>query len=354
MTTQIKILVVTHSYGLNGAAAQLKSVMHYWAKTLNWTVDALVNEENSSRYGEELRVLGVNPVLVAYPETGYQFVLINTITDIEFVNLFYGKLPIILWVHDGSTALKAFRAPPIKFIELFNKCDLLIFNSDWQIDEVFKSFIYQIPRRKVVSISGGAEIAGPIGTQKKGQSSTLQIVCLGSVYPRKRQSDLAQAVVNLSKSHTIECTFIGSLDQAYLFGTQFNDYFKAHDQCLKWAGGISEEEKNTIMANSDVACFPSGDETFNIAALEAALFKLPVILADLPVYNYVGWQDGENCLKYPVEDIKSLERVLQRLIDDPLLRAKISEAGYSLATRFNMNSYFTNMTRVVSAIGPNI
>jgi len=42
----MKILVLTHSYGANGAAAILKSTLQYWANNLGWQIDTLLNEES--------------------------------------------------------------------------------------------------------------------------------------------------------------------------------------------------------------------------------------------------------------------------------------------------------------------
>ena len=97
----MKILVITHSYGLNGAAILLKGIVKYWSQSLNWKIDALVNEKTLSLYEKELTSIGVTPLLNSSPLNEYQFVLINTFIDIDYIDSLFGRVPIIFWIHEA-------------------------------------------------------------------------------------------------------------------------------------------------------------------------------------------------------------------------------------------------------------
>jgi glycosyltransferase involved in cell wall biosynthesis len=89
--------------------------------------------------------------------------------------------------------------------------------------------------------------------------------------------------------------------------------------------------------------------------MEAALLNVPVILSDLTVYESIGWIDGVNCLKFPVGDIDSLERAIEKLILDPGLRGKLTADAYRLAKTFSHEKFLNNLTHVLlTAASPKI
>jgi glycosyltransferase involved in cell wall biosynthesis len=346
----MKILVVSHTYGLDGASAILKSTLTYWIKTLGWHVDALLKTSSMSEYKHELISLGINPVAKANIPGEYQFVLINTIINLSSIDYFYNKLPIILWVHEGSTAINSYPCPPSRLIRFFHKTNLIIFQTRWQSEIVYKSFIHELPTEKIICIPYGIE---SIGTNRlnRSQDKDIKVLNIGTVYPRKRQLDLAEATIKLSKKYPISSTFIGDLSKAGLYGPKFDSYRHQYPEILRWLDGISDKEKlGAEIVNASIGCFPSKDETFGIAALEMALKKIPIVLADLPVYKEVGWQDGINCLKFRVGDIDDLEKNLEKLLNDPHLQKRIAHGGHELAISYGMPNFLKNISKAVLKI----
>lgn len=340
----MKILVATHSYGLNGASAILKSMLAHWASAKGWKIDVLMTDNQFQLHAADIRDLGTNPIQKANTGVDYHFVLINTAVNLKYIDLFFKKIPIILWVHEGTTLVQNLKSTPADIIKSLSKPDLLIFQTPWQSDSVFRSFIHHLPASRITSIPCGIEINGRIPARSAALSNKARIISIGSVYPRKRQLDLAMAVIQLSSRRAIECSFLGSLKDAGAYGPQARHFFEAPPESLHWLGGVSEDEKLQKIVDADMACFPSGDETFGISALETALLGKPVILADLPVYREVGWIDGKNCLMFPVGDVGALERQLEKLLDDPVLQRTLSAAGKTLALRYDMDAFFSKMT----------
>jgi glycosyltransferase involved in cell wall biosynthesis len=234
-------------------------------------------------------------------------------------------------------------------IDFFSKPNLVIFDSDWQASEVFRSFIYHLPKEKFVTAYCGARAATASVTRHTDLSTTLNVVNVGSVYGRKRQFDLASAVVELNRRYSLRCNFIGSLKYIHTFGETALPFMQQHVDALNFTDALTEAEKQNYLINADMACFPSGDETFNISAMEAANYGIPVILADLPVYEELGWRHGSNCLKYPVANVPALEKEIEKLVLDVELRQRLGDAGKALAEKFTVDAFLERITTLVES-----
>jgi len=335
---------------LNGAAILLKSILEYWSHTLQWEIDALVDEKTLSNHGEELISIGVKPSLITGQPKEYQFVLINTFIDIGFIDHFFGQAPIVFWIHEGSSVIYNARCQPLELINALSKPDLLLFVSRWQSHSVFRNFIHHLPPQKIKVVSPGIELFEEKPPRAACITDRFHIVSLGSVYPRKRPLDLAKAVISLSGTHRPVCSFIGDLSHTHVFGDEIQEYLTDYSDTLKWHGGMTGDAKYKLLMKGDAACFPSGDETFGMSALEIASLGLPIMMADLPVYNEVGWIHGVNCLKHPVGDVLMLARNIEVLIGQPSLRKQLTKAGSELAERYSMAAFFQNVTDAVLPI----
>jgi glycosyltransferase involved in cell wall biosynthesis len=345
----MKILVITHSYGLNGAATLLKLAMRHWTQSLGWEVDALINERNFIEYGDELTSIGVKPILEASIKTNYRLVLINTFIDIQYADLFFGKIPTALWMHEGASIVHHYPDRPIELLKSFSKPSVLIFQTTWQTDDIFRSFICHLPKSKIAIVPNGVDVMAPALPFSKLPSPVQRIINIGSLSPRKRQFDLAAATVNLSAKYPMHCSFVGDLDHQDLFDDSERRYLRDFPNLLSWIGPKNHEDTMQLLSQSDIFCFPSSDESFGLAPMEAALLNVPLILSDLPVYDGIGWIDGVNCLKFPVGDIASLERAIEKLILDPGLREKLTADAYRLAKTFSQEKFLNKLTHVLLA-----
>jgi glycosyltransferase involved in cell wall biosynthesis len=83
--------------------------------------------------------------------------------------------------------------------------------------------------------------------------------------------------------------------------------------------GLPQSVLADLYALADVAFLPSRDEGFGIPVLEAALWRLPLVVSDLPVLREVGgdapvYIDPDD----PVDRV--MDRLLERLDRDPVAR----------------------------------
>jgi glycosyltransferase involved in cell wall biosynthesis len=102
---------------------------------------------------------------------------------------------------------------------------------------------------------------------------------------------------------------------------------------------------------SDIYCQTSGDESFALAPLEAAALGIPVILANLPVYQFVGWKHGENCLLYTPGDVLALAQCIRELRNNPNLRISLANKGRVLSQLHNGNLFLNRITQLMSTWG---
>jgi rhamnosyl/mannosyltransferase len=93
-------------------------------------------------------------------------------------------------------------------------------------------------------------------------------------------------------------------------------------------GRLPEAELVARYHAADVVVLPSVSrgESFGVVQVEAMLCGRPVICSDLPGVRDVGI-DGQTCLQFSAGDVVALTQALNRLKDDPALRAKMGQAG---------------------------
>ena len=105
---------------------------------------------------------------------------------------------------------------------------------------------------------------------------------------------------------------------------------------VEWLGRISDQELAERMRTAAVFCAPSlHGESFGVVLLEAMAAGTPVVASDISGYRDVARDDREAVL-VPAGDPAALADGLRRVLDDPLLAARLVEAGTARASTFSM------------------
>jgi glycosyltransferase involved in cell wall biosynthesis len=99
-------------------------------------------------------------------------------------------------------------------------------------------------------------------------------------------------------------------------------------------GFLSDEQAFGILKSCRVFVFPSYEEGFGIAALEAMACGLPVVAWNLPVYREVF---PKGMIKVPIGDIKKFADEVLRLLNDPELHEKMRSEATEMASKYNWN-----------------
>jgi glycosyltransferase involved in cell wall biosynthesis len=89
-------------------------------------------------------------------------------------------------------------------------------------------------------------------------------------------------------------------------------------------------ETRRLIAQSDIMIMPSRQESFGVAALEAAAAGIPVIAADVGGVSEIIRHE-QNGLLVPHDDVNALAAAIIKLAGDPTLRNRMGEAGLIIA-----------------------
>jgi len=100
-------------------------------------------------------------------------------------------------------------------------------------------------------------------------------------------------------------------------------------------GYLENEKMIETMKGSKVFVFPSHEEGFGIAILEALGCGLPVVAWDLPVYKEVF---QHYIIQVRENDYRAFSESVIRLLEDGSMCSKISQAGSEYIKRYSWNS----------------
>jgi glycosyltransferase involved in cell wall biosynthesis len=335
----MKVLVVTHLYRGNGAAVMLLAIMRHWIRDLGWTVDAMVDANVD--VPDELVELGVLACSEPVPES-YDFVLINTLICGGFVDVFAPRVPTVLWIHEGETVVWSADVLPARWLKMFRMTHRIVFQTRWQADVVFRSFLVGVPQDRIACVANGLP-ALPAGvTPMAKDNARRRVVFLGGIYGRKRPNDLVDAVLALGRSD-IECLFVGGTSGMESLGPEFEQKVRGRPDIFKLMGEMDRAQALSYLASADAFCLPSGDESQPVSPLEAAAVSVPSLLTDLPPYAGI-WQHGRNCLLHPVGDVALLGWNLTAILADDALRRRIVDGSQELLHRFSLPVFVRRFT----------
>ena len=109
-----------------------------------------------------------------------------------------------------------------------------------------------------------------------------------------------------------------------------------------------QSDVRPIYAETDIVLCPSRAESFNRIAVEAMLNGIAVVATDLPAHRAL-LGDGEAGLLFPVGDAAAGAAAVTRLVDDPVLRARMGERGRERAQAYLPEVVVPRMVEVYRA-----
>jgi phosphatidylinositol alpha-mannosyltransferase len=117
---------------------------------------------------------------------------------------------------------------------------------------------------------------------------------------------------------------------------------------IEWVGTVDSATKRRLLASADVVCVPSlGGESFGVVLLEAMAASTAVVASDIPGYRLAA---GDAALLVPPGDPTALAEALEGLLDDPVARRRLAEAGVRRAEEHSMRRVADRYLGLYSAI----
>ncbi len=161
-------------------------------------------------------------------------------------------------------------------------------------------------------------------------------VFLGRLNTSKGIFDLLKVWSNvLSWNPNAKLAIIGKGDRATekklrLFASELNI-----ESNVDFCGYLSDSEAFGILKSAKVFIFPSYEEGFGIAVLEAIACGLPVVAYNLPVYREIF---GDQLVSVPLGSIDSISQRVRSLLENPELARKIGDAGICVAKEYDWDA----------------
>ena len=237
--------------------------------------------------------------------------------------------PVVAMVHElPSIAAGGGVAREQEFEEPLLRADRLIAVSD------HGRFILQsrgVPAERVRVVSPGFDrLLSPDAATKHsaGHSSRVHALCVAQWIPRKGILGLVLAWTAHERPGAM-LDLIGETDADPAYATSVHAAIAGvSGSSIRVRGPVHDATLGAAYAAADLFVLPSRYEGYGIVYAEALAHGLPIIACDVgPVPELVG----EAALLVPPDDIQALSGALDKLLGEPTMRSRMSEAAYCRA-----------------------
>jgi glycosyltransferase involved in cell wall biosynthesis len=161
------------------------------------------------------------------------------------------------------------------------------------------------------------------------------LVCVGGLCRRKDQALLVREIAPLARRRPkLTLLLVGPVVEAD-YATELRRQVTAHglDTQVRFEGHVEDPSRHYRAA--DVFVFASRQEGFGTVMIEAMAHGLPVVARSLPgVNDFIA--HGRTGLVF--EQDGDFAATLQRLLDDPVLRAKLGRAAREQAQAYDIEA----------------
>ena len=323
----MRVLFVIHELALNGAVtALLRQVRYLRARGDSVTVAVPPLSGPSAALAGAFQAAGAVLTGNRIRASEYDVAVGCTVCVDDTMAVLVNRLPTVWWVHEGRGGLGLVMSSMTAQATM-SQVTKLVFPARGALANLWSPLLGRDAGGRVEIVPNIVPLAEPGETiAREGP----RILCVGSVYPRKRQADLVRAVAWI-RPLSVHCVLAGELTALAPPGPEI---VAANPQRFLLPGGLQPDAINTWYRSSDIFCLPSSDENMPLTPLEAAMYGLPVILSDLECHEGL-WRHGANALIHPVGDIEMLAWSIRMLIEAPALRQRLAANARATALRFS-------------------
>jgi glycosyltransferase involved in cell wall biosynthesis len=343
----MKVVLLGTEFAMNGAAVLL----------YRWATHLVQCGHSVSAVPASQKVTAVGPLRDAYVAAGVTIedklyvdpqtlVICNTIAAAPYVIQTAPNARTIWWLHEGEVGLELLFANP-GAARAFRLAHAIIFPSAVIRDRVYASYLLGVQKQRLHVVPPGLDPPDQQAAEAEPQQEKrpLRLVCVGSIYPRKRQADLIKAVASL-RNLSIECQLVGQmvdLDEGAA------GIARKSPKRFTFAGQLPHAETMRLLDRADIFSLPSSSECLPIAPLEAGQRGKALLLSDLPAHEGI-WRHGINCLMHPVGDITLMAHSLRILASDALLRERLGGEARRVAAPYRNDMFLARLSLVIASL----
>jgi glycosyltransferase-like protein len=193
-----------------------------------------------------------------------------------------------------------------------------------------------------------------------GFGDRLVVLTVGGIEPRKGSLTLLDAFAELRRVVPERDPLLVLAGGATLFDYRYEiDRFHARmaeleiEPEVRIAGSLPCTELERLYRAADLFAFPSTEEGFGLAALEAAASGLPVVASDIDPFRTFLEHD-RSALLVPAGDSRALADALARLAGDRAARERLKAEGLRLAARYSWDAAAAAHERVYAELLPTL
>jgi glycosyltransferase involved in cell wall biosynthesis len=169
-------------------------------------------------------------------------------------------------------------------------------------------------------------------------SNVILLLFVGKLIARKRPQDVLYVLKTVqSRLPHLGAAFVGD---GSLKASLESETVRQNIKNVFFLGFRNQAELPSIYAASDIFILPSHDDPKPLVTNEAMACGLPVLASDRTGI----WgpddilRDGENGIVYPCGDIPALERAIEQLASDDVLRARMGKRSKEIIEAFGYDS----------------
>lgn len=205
----MRVLFVIHELALNGAVTALLAqvrALRAAGEEVAVLTPALTGPAAALR--EAFAATGARLVERA-AATEYDVAVGCTVFAAEALGRLVGHLPLVWWIHEGMAGVTFTGANPA-VQQLLGRVDRLVFPSRGAVERIWPVLLGALPPGRVEVIPALVPFPepGPVADKPPGR---VRVLCVGSIYPRKRQGDLVAAIAALGPAAPVECVLAGEM-----------------------------------------------------------------------------------------------------------------------------------------------
>jgi len=177
-------------------------------------------------------------------------------------------------------------------------------------------------RRAMILIEHGLDAPAPTRSREAARAhfglppTQPVLLNVGRLTPQKNQDVLIRALACLPRTHLVLAGGGPNAESFHALAVTLGV-----DDRLHMLGPLPAETIADLYAAADLFVFPSTWETFGLAAIEAAMSGLPLVVADLPVLREVLRADGTGPVRFvPPHDLEDWISAIGRALAAPAPR----------------------------------
>ncbi len=325
----MRAFFIIHELALNGAVtALLQQVRRLRARGDRVTVATPDLAGPASALLPQFLAAGAE-IVRSIDWTGHDVVVGCTVFAAPLMRDCAGRVPTAWWIHEAQAGVLSLAGKP-EALRTLSRVNKLIFPTRAVAERAWHPLIGGLPPGRIEIVPCFVPPPPADAQPLPRRPDRARVLCVGSVYPRKRQVDLVRAV-NLLKNARLDCVLVGDGNMLEPPG---GEIVRADPERFTMAGGQPPETIHRWYRSAEIFCLPSADESLGLAPIEAAWHGLPVVLSDLECYHGI-WRHGVNAMIYPAGDVEMLAWYLRILMESANIRRRIGEAARAVPLRFS-------------------